>query len=143
MPPIFPAMAVPVVCTPSLRRALADYRDVLGFQVVQQLPGVLAVLQQGSVRLQLWQRPDAFPGDCHITLQGSVTEIFELHARLTCHSRGPVQTQTPRLQPWAAWEFSLNDAQGNRLTFIQWAVTGESGRAQDHPRSGRGRQAAP
>jgi hypothetical protein len=87
MPALIPTMAVPVVCTSMLRDLLAYYRDAWGFEVKQEVPGVLAVVQHGPVRLQLWQRPDAVPGNLSITLQGSVTELFELHARLARHCR--------------------------------------------------------
>ena len=51
-------MAVPAVCTSNLRSSLVYYRDAWGFEVKQEVPGVLAVVQHGPVRLQLWQRPD-------------------------------------------------------------------------------------
>jgi hypothetical protein len=51
--------------------------------------------------------------------------------------------EPPKLRPWAAWEFSLTDAQGTRLTFLQWAVNGEVGRLADQHDGGRGRHPAP
>lgn len=142
MPSLIPTMAIPAVCTSNLRGLLPYYRDSCGFDVKQEVPGVLAVLQRGLVRLQLWQQPAAVPRDLRITLQGSLAEFFKLHAGLARHCR-PEEAETPRLQPWAAWEFSLTDAEGNRLTFVRWHVNDESGQRQNEHGSGRGRQPAP
>lgn len=123
MTELVPAMAVPAVCTPHLSSLLAHYRDELGFEVIQQVPGVLALVQHGPVRLQLWQRAGRFQRDCRIRLDGQDANVFQVHARLAQHARGALGEEAPSLRPWGAWEFSLTDAEGNRLIFVQWAVS--------------------
>ena len=44
----------PVIRTPDLQRALADYTGRLGFTCRQHIPGVLALLDHGPLALQLW-----------------------------------------------------------------------------------------
>jgi hypothetical protein len=122
MSELFPAMSVPVVCTPNLAQLLAHYRGELGFRVIQEVRGVLAVVQHGPVRLQLWQRAGKSPGDCRIRLDGQEANVFDVHARLARHARAAMDEDAPRLRPWGAWEFSLTDAEGHRLIFVQWAA---------------------
>lgn len=122
MTELVPAMSIPAICTPDLTRLLAYYRDGLGFQVCQEVRGVLALIEQGAVRLQLWQRAGKFQGDCRIRLDGQDANVFQVHARLAQHARGALGEAAPRLRPWGAWEFSLTDVEGNRLIFVQWAA---------------------
>lgn len=122
MTELVPAMTVPAVCTPDLTRLLAYYRDRLGFQVIQEVRGVLALIQHGPVRLQLWQRAGEFQGDCRIRLDGHQANVFQVHARLAQNARSALGEKAPRLRPWGAWEFNLTDIEGNRLIFVQWVV---------------------
>lgn len=122
MTELVPAMTVPAVCTPNLAQLLAYYRDQLGFQVIQEVRGVLAFIQHGPVRLQLWQRAGKFQGDCRIRLDGQDANVFQVHARLAQHARSALGEEAPRLRPWGAWEFSLTDIEGNRLIFVQWVT---------------------
>lgn len=122
MTELVPAMTVPAVCTPNLMQLLAYYRDQLGFQVIQEVRGVLAFVQHGPVRLQLWQRAGQFRRDFRIRLDGQGCNVFQVHARLAQHARGALGEDAPRLRPWGAWEFSLTDIEGNRLIFVQWVV---------------------
>lgn len=122
--PLLPTMRVPALCTPNLKKLLAFYRDELGFHVLQQVPGVLALLRHGSVRLQLWQQPGAAQTIRTIRIELEEDDAFRLHARLARHERSALADEAPRLQPWGAWEFSLIDAEGNRLVFVQWATQG-------------------
>lgn len=122
MTELVPAMTVPAVCTPNLAQLLAYYRDQLGFQVAQEVRGVLAFLRHGPVRLQLWQRTGQSLRDCRIQLDGQGCNVFQVHARLAQHARSALGEDAPKLRPWGAWEFSLTDIEGNRLIFVQWAV---------------------
>lgn len=116
------AMSVPAVCTPNLTQLLAYYRDQLGFQVIQEVRGVLAFVQHGPVRLQLWQWAGKFQGDRRIRLDGQDANVFQVHASLAQRARSALGEDAPSLRPWGAWEFSLIDVEGNRLIFVQWVV---------------------
>lgn len=122
MTELVPAMAVPAVGTPNLAQLLAYYRDQLGFQLIQEVRGVVALIQHGPVRLQLWQRAGKLGGDCRIRLDGHDANVFQVHASLAQHARSTLGEVVPMLRPWGAWEFSLTDAEGNRLIFVQWVV---------------------
>ncbi|MCJ0763786.1 VOC family protein [Variovorax terrae] len=114
--------ARPVLATPRLARALAHYREVLGFELLQEIPGVLGFVRGAGITLQLWQRPGPVqPVRCRVPLDGAPGAIFESHARLARQSRGCV-SQAPRLRPWGAWEFSLTDGDGHCITLAQWAA---------------------
>ena len=121
---LLPKMRVPALCTTNLKKLLAFYRDALGFQVLQQVPGVLALLRHGSVRLQLWQQHCAAQTIRTIRIELEEEDVFQLHTRMARHERSATADEAPRLQPWGAWEFSLIDAEGNRLVFVQWDIAG-------------------
>lgn len=137
---VLPALAVPVLRTPDLARTLAHYRKALGFQPAQHVPGVVALLRHGPLRLQLWQCA-GLPGPetCRVPLDGSLADVFDIHQRLACNARAFLDG-APRLKPWGAWEFSLTDGEGNRLMFVQWIVN--SVVAQDNPAAGDDREQA-
>jgi hypothetical protein len=122
MTELVPSLTVPTLCTTNLARLLAHYRDELGFDVVQQIPGVVAFIRNGPASLQLWQRASGIARDCRIRLDGQDANVFRLHARLAQHARRALGEDAPMLRPWGAWEFSLIDIEGNRLTFVQWVV---------------------
>ncbi len=133
---------VPILHAARLDAAVQDYTGAMGFEIVQYVPGVLAVLRIGEVHLYLWQhgadvqngKPVTFkPGHHRV----AVTSAFDAHtgllctlnkprngavagelARLPCRLSGP-----PQLQPWGAWEFSLTDADGNVLDMVEWVVS--------------------
>ena len=115
----------PIVHTPHLARALPEYRDGMGFDVLQHVTGVLAVLRRGQVHLHLWQRGVSAsdygtfkPGHHRI----AVSSAFETHADLLGQSLPLSLSGTPQLQAWGAWEFSLKDSDGNVLHLVQWVV---------------------
>lgn len=143
-------MSPTVVRTPDLARALADYTQVLGFRCEQHIPGVVALLSQGSLSLQLWgcgarpgrwEQPDLvenryWPGHHRVTVNGIHTLYASLRRSLLRPVRtglaGPIAlhadqlvqrlgTLGPRLQPWKAWEFSFTDVDGNVLHLIDWS----------------------
>jgi len=114
-------MAIPVLVARDLPALVAYYTGVLRFRVVQEVRRVVAVLEHGPLRLQLWQGTGQGARPCRIRLHGSSTAIFELHARLARHARSAMVDRGPMLRPWGAWEFSMFDAQGNHLIFTQRA----------------------
>lgn len=121
MLPDLSAMATPVVVAHDLPALIAYYTGVLRFRVVQEVRRVMAVLEHGPLRLQLWQRTGQSARSCRIRLHGSSTAIFEVHARLARHARSAMVEPGPMLRAWGAWEFSMFDSQGNHLIFTQGA----------------------
>jgi hypothetical protein len=115
----FPALEVPVVRTANLRGALAHYRAVLGFEVQQEITGVLGIVRLGPALLQLWQCPGPVPPR---VLRVQVSGLFRLYGQLA--GRTGIRLAPPQLRPWGAWEFSLDDGLGNSLVFVQWASAG-------------------
>ena len=126
--------------TPDLRRAVADYTQVFGFECRQHIDGVCALVAHGPLRVQLWacgaalgrwERPT--PGDRgfvpgHHRLE--MPRIHVLHASLRASVQRPgrngaarepaphaqrFQSDQPQWQPWGAWEFVLTDIDGNTL----------------------------
>jgi len=110
-----------VVRTRSLRGLLPYYADVLGFSVLQHVPGVVALLQFEQVALQLWQRND-FGGHsfCVVSLDDRHCDIQGLHAAFQRCDAGGLMERAPMLQPWGSWEFGLVDPEGNQIVFEQW-----------------------
>jgi hypothetical protein len=154
--------AAPIVHTPQLARAVQDYHDMMGFEVVQHVTGVLAVLRLRDVVLHLWQRGVAQADESkqsdkanHSDQGGfrpghhrvAVGSAFEVHAAVLHALKKPCTTTLlgtqqpevqrlsgpPRLQPWGAWEFSMRDANGNILHLVQWVVNRALARAALSP----------
>lgn len=133
----------PVVRTGDLGAALADWRDHLGFEVLQEIPGVLAILQLGQAQLQLWQRAAWPQGRCEIARGELPSGLFDLHARIARRARDRLDGP-PRLHPWGSWEVSVCDVHGNRVTFVEWAVQAAGkGPAQPRQEPHDGSQRAP
>lgn len=116
------AMATPVVVAADLPALVRYYTGVLRFAVVQEVRRVMAVLENGPLRLQLWQCTGEGARTCRIRLHGAPNAIFETHARLARHARSAMVEPGPMLKAWGAWEFSMFDAQGNHLVFTQRAA---------------------
>lgn len=121
------------VRTPCLADAVADYTQVLGFDVVQHIPGVYARLVHGPLCVQLWacgatpgrwesaaapHKPFA-PGHHRVEIVG----IHALHERLRkgLHAHR-LDAAAPEWQPWGAWEARVQDADGNVLHLIDHAA---------------------
>lgn len=122
MLPDLSAMATPVVMARDLPALVAYYTGVLRFRVVQEIRRVVVVIENGPIRLQLWQRTGEHAGWCRIRLHGSPCAIFQLHAALARHARSAMVDCGPMLRPWGTWEFSMFDAQGSHLIFAQSAA---------------------
>lgn len=138
MSALVPALAVPAIRTARIAGLLPFYRDALGFDVPQHVPGTVALLRHGHVRLQLWQQPEQpMPALVRAEVQGGHAEIFALYGRLACRGQGAGLDESPRLRAWGAWEFLLTDPEGNRIVFAQWAVGSVFGNAPG-PRAGAG-----
>ena len=76
---------LPILHTPNLARAVQHYRQVMGFDVIQHITGVLAILRQGELHLYLWQTgQNAALGSLASFRPGhhraSVSCVFEAHS---------------------------------------------------------------
>jgi hypothetical protein len=109
---------MPIVYARDLGSLLSYYRRVLRFELLQEVFGVLAIVRRGALKLQLWQGDPDAPRVCQVAL-GEDTSVFQLYADLAGVARSALVEEAPRLRGWGAWEFSLCDAQGNRLVFSQ------------------------
>jgi hypothetical protein len=118
--PDLSAMATPVVFAQDLPALVGYYTGVLRFRLVQQVRHVVALLESGPLRLQLWQRTGQRPRLCRVRLH-SPHCIFTVHASLARHARSAMVEAGPTLQPWGTWEFSMFDSQGNQLVFVECA----------------------
>ena len=138
-----------MIRTPNLRRALADYTEVLGFTCFHYIPGVFALVAQGPLLVHLWAcgakpgrwekedpRDTGFAPEHHSV---PVTNIHALHASLHRATRLAQQAATaaeadtlvqkrrmnatgPRLQAWGAWEFEFQDIDGHVLHCVDWSL---------------------
>lgn len=118
----WPATAIPIAHAHDLAALAAYYSATLGFELLLEVPATVALLGMGPVRLQLWQRAGLTPRSSRIDIEDGGGSIFHLHARLTRHARNAIAEASPMLRPWGAWEFTLCDCQGNRLTFSEPAA---------------------
>ncbi len=135
-------VGMPVLRTPGLARALAWYGGDMGFQVLQTIPHVMAVIRRGPATLQLWQytQPVPAPGACRIQLDEQAGNAFDLYTALSRRVRGALG-EAPVLKPWGAWEFTMTDCDGSRLAFVQWAASSVFVRGQARP-AGAGQNAS-
>lgn len=141
-----------ILRTPDLARTVDDYTGVLGFTCRQHIPGVIAVVEHGPVRLQLWAC-GAMPGpgeqaDSHVQSwrpeqhSVAVCHIHALFASLRQSILRAVRTSVngtrslnvhrlpeggPVLQPWGAWEFSFKDIDGHAVHCVDWGLCQRAG----------------
>ena len=114
------AEQVPNLRTPQLAQAIVFWQDVAGFALKQHIPGVVAILVQGTTQLQLWQmaREATFKPKYH---RVAVEDVFAMHRAMARLGRSSLSGE-PQMQCWGAWEFSVTDLDGNRLHLAQWAA---------------------
>lgn len=115
---------LPVVHARDLKALISYYNKVLRFELLQEISGVIAVLRKGSLQLQLWQSGERASRQCTIHLR-QLPGVFAVYADLANVARSAIVDQHPCLRPWGAWEFTMCDPQGNRLTFSQSAANSD------------------
>jgi catechol 2,3-dioxygenase-like lactoylglutathione lyase family enzyme len=110
--------AYPVLPCADISRAVAYYRDVLGFQVKVVSPdNAYAIVVRGAVELHLdspvYAREHAVGnGECYIWIKGG---IDALHAEFA--KRGALQLHPVADRLYKMRDFSCCDPDGNRITF--------------------------
>lgn len=107
-----------------LAKHVIEYRTAFGFEVLQYIPRVMAVVRCCDLTLQLAELnlPPNTGQRCH---RVEAPRLFDLHDRVVAHARAArVKANiaaTPALMPWGTWEFSWSDLHGHRVTCFQWA----------------------
>jgi catechol 2,3-dioxygenase-like lactoylglutathione lyase family enzyme len=119
-------------------RALAFYRDQLGFEVVLDLPlgggrrWIAVARQRGETELILFHPASYAAGDEETAaLDARVgqwtgivffTEDIE-HTYRLLHERGVRFAAAPKRQAWGGWEAFFSDPEGNRFHLVQRPAT--------------------
>jgi catechol 2,3-dioxygenase-like lactoylglutathione lyase family enzyme len=110
--------AIPVFPAADLGRAVAYYRDVLGFTVAWQWgdPPERAGVVRDGVEIQLFADPGmrpAGPGRVYVHMAG--VEAFFCATR----ERGAVFMRELGERPWGVRDFQVVDPDGNQLGFAE------------------------
>lgn len=125
--------AIPALPTGDLPRAVAFYRDALGFTVRHQEPE-FAALVRGEVELHLWLAADATwqgrtgaspvcsgaesflagTASCRIRVTGVAALYAQLEPIGVVHPNGCLD-----VKDWGDREFAVRDPDGNLITFFE------------------------
>jgi len=106
--------AIPVLPVSDVPKAIAFYRERLGFEPRFEY-GPYAGVARGPIELHLdGSTPGAEPVTCRVALRG-VDELYaELSAQGVIHPKEPLETK-----PFGMRQFSVLDQDKNRFTFAQ------------------------
>ena len=115
--------AVPVLPSLDVLKAVAFYRDILGFTVLAVTETPYAVLSHEGVNLHLWQCEDSnlpHNSGCRFLVDG-INDLFKKLEPL-----GIVNPDAPlEKKPWGIWEFGICDLDNNYITFVELVPEGE------------------
>jgi uncharacterized glyoxalase superfamily protein PhnB len=125
--------ASPVLGVRQVRQAAEYYRDVLGFSldpvdgVFQPSPdepgGVYAIVKRGGVWIHFQIRRGDLPARERQSVEGDiylyVDKLDAVYSDLK--QRGASITQPPQMAPYGLREFRVEDLNGYRLTFGEFA----------------------
>jgi uncharacterized glyoxalase superfamily protein PhnB len=123
----------PVLGVRDVRQAAEYYRDVLGFSLdpvdgvfqpsADEPGGVYAIVKRGGVWVHLQIRRDALPerkrGSFERDVYVYVNDLKALHVDL--QQRGAKIVQAPYIAPYGLREMVVEDLNGYRLTFGEFA----------------------
>ena len=111
------ARTAAVLYSPELKRTVDFYQSQWGFNVVQHIPGVLAILMRESITVQLWQRRSDMPRQTFAyRLLVNNLELWLINLVSAAGQISHCMTE----QAWGC-EFGLSDCDGNRLLLVQSA----------------------
>ena len=106
--------AIPVLPVRDVPKAVAFYRDRLGFERRFEY-GPYAGVGRGPIEIHLdGSAPVAAPVTCRISVVGVDALYAELSKQGVIHPQEPLETK-----PFGMRQFSALDADGNRITFAQ------------------------
>lgn len=128
--------------TPYLPRAIADYTGCMGFECVQHIPGVMALLRHGPLQAQLWacaapagrferlSRADLpvgrFEAGDHSVVVGRIEALYDSLELALCRAGLRPESRLSRggalVRPWGAREFELRDLHGHRIHCVDWGM---------------------
>jgi catechol 2,3-dioxygenase-like lactoylglutathione lyase family enzyme len=124
--------ASPVLGVANVRQAAEYYRDVLGFTLDpdgvfepsgDEPGGVYAIVKRAGVWIHLQIRRGEIPQRVRQSHEGDVylyvDDVTSLHAEL--QQRGAKILQTPLIAPYGFREIIIEDLNGYRLTFGEFA----------------------
>jgi len=115
--------AVPIMPAVDLPRALAFYRERLGFQELFRTRDYAGVGRDGvEIHLALDSGRQRYTAGCRIR----VRELASVYA--SCRAQGLVEPAMPlEAKPWGLLEFGIRDVEGNLLTFFEPVHSASSG----------------
>lgn len=110
-----------VLAVPGLKRAVAYYRDLLGFDLLWEVPGQWACLGRDRASVMLGECPDEVPpsalGDHAYFAYFEVDDARALFDEL--RGRGVTLRSEIEDQPWGQREFAVETPDGHRIMFGQ------------------------
>jgi predicted enzyme related to lactoylglutathione lyase len=95
-----------VVSVADVARSVVFYRDGVGLEVTQEVPGFAFLRTADGIEVMLHER-DAVPSDLAVTAGFGVTGIAEATDRAVAH--GGVLVDAPARQPWGEWMAIVRD----------------------------------
>jgi predicted enzyme related to lactoylglutathione lyase len=105
-----------VVSVAELDRAVGFYRDGVGLDVTQQVPGFAFLRTGDGVEVMLHER-DAVPSDVAVTAGFGVTGIADVTERAVAH--GGVLVEAPAAQPWGERMSIVRDPDGHLVCLYE------------------------
>jgi len=119
----------PTLYSHNLNASIHEYVDVAGFTIVQHIPHLAALVQLGSLRLQLLRRYPQYEVSTNSicnrapasTSRAAVDNIFELHRVLLVKAHHML-SDSPMLNSLGQWQLDITDQQGNRLFLLEHSV---------------------
>jgi hypothetical protein len=119
----------PTLYSHNLNASIQEYVGLAGFTIVQHIPHLAALVQLGSLRLQLLRRYPQYEVIANSirssapasTSRAAVDDIFELHKVLSVKAHHML-SGSPMLNSLGQWQLDVTDQQGNRLFLLEPTV---------------------
>jgi len=113
----------PVLAVHDLARSAAWYRDVLGCETHDPVPGSWTFCRSGAIEFMLGRCPEAMPasdlGDHSYVAYLRVDDVKAFHDRAV--AAGAEILKPPTDEPWGMRELAVRSPDGHRFTLAQRA----------------------